>query len=183
MTRGPSVREMRRAGVPPSLTAARSYDVQQGDPRGKSASAPHRNERRRGGRGRRRSRAVAAAAFFPHPKGSDLIAPSAAEFDRALDRAVAAYTPDDAFTDPLLARRRVLPVSRPGAGDCVGGLGIRRRLDLMPCAFVGCLVRACEGFFDVGLPAGAVLPGCFPSLAVFFGGGAFDAGGHRFAIW
>jgi len=42
---------------------------------------------------------------------------------------------------------------------------------------------ACEGFFDVGLPAGAVLPGCFPSLAVFFGGGAFDAGGHRFAIF
>ena len=63
MTRGPSVRGVRRAGVSPSLTAARSYDVQQGDPRDKSASAPHRYERHRGGRGRRRSRAVAAAAW------------------------------------------------------------------------------------------------------------------------
>ena len=77
----------------------------------------------------------------------------------------------------------MLPKSRPGAGDCVGGLGIRLRLDLMPCAFVGCLVRACEGFLGVGLPAGAVLLGCFLSLAVLFGGGAFDAGGHRFAVF
>ena len=72
--------------------------------------------------------------------GSDSIMPSAAEFDRALDRALAVYSPGDLFTDPMLARRRVLPVSRPGDHDSAGGFGIRSRVDLMPRAFLslGC---------------------------------------------
>ena len=115
--------------------------------------------------------------------GSDSIMPSAAEFDRALDRALAVYSPGDLFTDPMLARRRVLPVSRPGAHDRAGGFGIRSRVDLMPRAFAGCLVRACESFFDTDAGGGVVLPGSFPSLRVLFGGGAFGEGGGRFTLF
>ena len=115
--------------------------------------------------------------------GSDLITPSTAKFDRTLDRAVAVYSPGDLFTGPLLARRRVLPVSQPGDHNCAGGFGIRSRLDLMARAFAGCLVRACESFFDADAGSGVVLPGSFLSLRVLFGGGAFDVGGQRFALF
>jgi hypothetical protein len=93
--------------------------------------------------------------------GSDLITPSTAKFDRTLDRAVAVYSPGDLLTGPLLERRRVLPVSQPGDHNCAGGFGIRSRLDLMARAFAGCLVRACESFFDADAGSGVVLPGSF----------------------
>jgi hypothetical protein len=53
----------------------------------------------------------------------------------------------------------------------------------MPRAFAGCLVRACESFFDADAGGGVVLPGSFPALRVLFGGGAFDDGGGRFTLF